>query len=70
MSLERYTHFGCVSRFPRPFILKLDQPQLYVDLECSHITIAKDWRAININTHTHTQSSKHDERLPLVPKAQ
>lgn len=55
-------HFGLCffPFFPRPFILKLDQSQLCVDLECSHTTIAKDWRKKEriINVHTHTQKYK------------
>lgn len=53
-------HFGLCffPFFPRPFILKLDQSQLCVDLECSHTTIAKDWRKKETYTHTHTQKYK------------
>lgn len=53
-------HFGLLPFFPRPFILKLDQSQLCVDLECSHTTIAKDWRKKEriINVHTHTEIQK------------
>ena len=55
-SRKERTLFFC-SPSPRPFILKLDQSQLRVDLECSHTTIAKDVERNIKEKHTHREKT-------------